>query len=85
VDVNEDWPTAETSADELPARLCTRLERAGIFGMRSVGFVEQSEGLGAQVSVFPLTDGRVGTRIAEVCRPFKSWVIQGSEQPARRC
>jgi hypothetical protein len=84
VDVSEDWPPTDAATDKFPARLSVRLQQAGIAGIRSVGFIEQSDVPLAQVSVYPLTDD-VEARIAEVCQPFQSWVTQGSEQPARRC
>ena len=84
MDVNEDWPPSEAAPDLLPARLSIRLQQAGIAGVRSVGFIEQSGGPLAEVAVFPLTDD-VQARIAEVCQPYPSSVSEGSEQPARRC
>jgi hypothetical protein len=73
VDVNEDWPPSEAAPDELPARLSIRLQQAGIAGVRSVGFIEQSGGPLAQVAVYPLTDD-VEARIVAVCQPFPSSV-----------
>ncbi len=78
------WPPDVSLKSELPAALFARLNDAEVPGFRSCGFTRDTDGLIAEVKVFPLTRA-VQAQVVQLCKPFRSRVTQGSQELPRRC